>query len=354
MPSQLQQMIDTFERDAARDIATANRSLLSASLDAYARLAPAERLAPDNVRPAVRVFERLGMRAEKVDLLAQFLGQHPGIEDEAWARWERTDTLATLRRFDDAVESQREFHAWATEYLEAERMLWVMYDGSQALAWWASARLTEWLAMVSGLRDAVSVNEETRWDWFQLDRTEGLVLARDERTDASLGAADRITNLAARFPAWDQAEGVRLEAEFTRMEAFLRSARDVEFDAVADRVIERLSQFPAHHTDASGPPQQFATLCHNAGATLFVAQRYMRAIPLLREAIGSGGQSPHTHIWLGASIWATDRNREAALSALGEARDRDPSRSVWRRASSLAEFGELASGPEFKSACGGT
>ena len=126
---------------------------------------------------------------------------------EAWARWERTDTLALLRRFDDTVEAQRDFYAWAKQRLEPHCLLRVMYDGTQALAWWASGRLDAWLAIVHELRAAVPVNEGTRSGWFQLNRTEVRVLEQDERIDDALAAADRVGALADRFR-----RGIRLRA----------------------------------------------------------------------------------------------------------------------------------------------
>ena len=197
---------------------------------------------------------RLGKRTETVDLLTEYLAQDLDTDEEAWARWERTDTLALLRRFDDTVEAQRDFYAWAKQRLERHGLLRVMYDGTQALAWWASGRLDAWLAIVHELRAAVPVNEGTRSGWFQLNRTEVRVLEQDERIDDALAAADRVGALADRFPAWDQAEGVRLEADMARMSALTRGDRGPEFDAVADRVIARLAAFQSTYADASDGP----------------------------------------------------------------------------------------------------
>ena len=352
MTSELRQCVAEYERQAATDTGSADHSLLTDGLAAFQRLTAEQRLASGNVRAAAKLLFRLGKRTETVDLLTEYLAQDLDTDEEAWAGWERTDTLALLRRFDDTVEAQRDFYAWAKERLEPHCLLRVMYDGTQALAWWASGRLDAWLAIVHELRAAVPVNEGTRSGWFQLNRTEVRVLEQDERIDDALAAADRVGALADRFPAWDQAEGVRLEADMARMSALTRGDRGPEFDAVADRVIARLAAFQSTYADASDGPQQFGVLCHNAAARLFFARRYERAARLFRETIREG--APYlTYIWLAACAWATTQDRCEVMDLLRAAAKRDPSRSVWRRARLLAEFGDLADDEEFKAAAGG-
>ncbi len=241
-----------------------------------------------------------------------------------------------MRRFDETVEAQRDFYAWAKERLEPHGLLRVMYDGTQALAWWGSGQLDEWLAIVHELRAVVPVDERTRSGWFQLNRTEVGVLVRDERFDDALAAADRVGALADRFPEWEQAEGVRLEAEFTRMTVLTRAGRDEEFDAVADRVIARLAEFQTTHLDAAEGPQQYVMLCHNAAGRLFVAKRYERAARLFREAVRGRIPFYYTYICLAACVWATTRDRREVMDLLREAAKRDPSGSVWRRAQDAA------------------
>ncbi len=352
MTLELQQCVAEYERQAATDTGSADHSLLTDGLTAFERLTAEQRLSSGNVRAAAKLLFRLGKRTETVDLLTEYLAQDLDTEDEAWARWERTDTLALLRRFEETVEAQRGFYAWAKERLEPHRLPWVMADGTQALAWWASGQLDEWLAIVHELRAAVPVNECTRSWWFQLNRTEVRVLEQDERIDDALAAADRVGALADRFPEWDQAEGVRLEADLARMTALARADRGPEFEAVADRVTARVAAFRTTHADVADSPQQYVVLCHNAAARLFSARRYARAAPLFREAIREG--APYlTYIWLAACVWATTQDRGEVMDLLRAAAKRDPSRSVWRRARRLAEFGDLADDAEFKAAAGG-
>ena len=355
MTSELQHCIGAYERQAAVDISSADHSLLTDGMAAFQRLSAEQRLAPKNVRAAAQLFDRLGKTAVRVDLLTEYLARDLDTEEEAWARWERTDTLAVLRRFGDAVASQRGFYAWAAERLEPHRLLWVMHDGSQALAWWASGQLEAWLAIVRGLRTAVPVSERTRWWWFQLSRTEARVLEQDARIDDALVAADRISALADRYPAWEQVEGVRLEAEFARMGALSRGSRGPEFDAAADRVTARLAAFQSTYSNADRGPQQYGMLCHNAAAPLYFAQQYVRAAPLFRESIRArpGRATIDTYIWLAASVWATTHDRREVMGLLRTAANRDPSRSVWRRARVLAEFGDLADDVEFEAAARG-
>ena len=352
MTSDLQRCVAEYERQAAADSATADHSLLADGLAAFERLTPDQRLVSENVRAAVELFIHLRKRAETVDLLTDYLAQDLEGDDEEWARWERTDNLALMRRFEETVAAQRDDYAWAKERLEPHRWLRVMYDGTQALAWWGSGRLDEWLAIVHELRVAVPVDERTRTDWFVLNRTEVGVLGQAERFDDALAAADRVGALADRFPAWEQAEGVRIEADLSRMWMLTRADRDDEFDAVADRVIARLAQFQTTHSDAAQGPQQYGMLCHNAASRLYFAKRYERAARLFREAAREN--SPYlTFVWLAGCVWASNRDRGEVMDLLCEAAKRDPSGSVWRRAQQLPELADLADDEEVKAAAEG-
>ena len=349
MAVDLQQCVAEHERQRAVDAATADQSLLADALDAFERLSAEQRLETGNVRAAVKLLSRLGKRAETVDLLTEYLTQDLDTDDDAWARWERTDNLALMRRFDETVESQRDFYVWAKERLEPHRRVWVMYDGTQALAWWGAGRLDEWLGIVHELRADVPVDERTRTDWFVLNRTESRLLEEDDRIDDALAAAARVGELADRFPDWDKAAGVRLEADMSRMSVLTRAGREEEFDAVADRVVARLAEFDTTQEGAAEWPQQYWMLCHNAAAKLFFAKRYERAARLFREA--ARGNAPyHTYIWLAACALATSQDRRKAMDLMREAEKRDPSGSVWRRARMLPEFADLADDAEFTAA----
>lgn len=352
MTLDLQRCVADYEQQAAADAATADHSLLANGLVAFERLPPDQRLATDNVRAAVKLFNHLRKRAETVDLLTQYLAQDLETDDEEWARWERTDNLALMRRFEETVEAQRGDYAWAKERLEPHRWLRVMYDGTQALAWWGSGKLDEWLAIVHELRATVPVDERTRESWFHLNRTEVAVLERDERIDDALAAADRVVALADRFPEWDLAEMVRVEGDLTRMSVLTRAGRGEEFDAAADRVIARLAEFPATRTVAPDGPNQYAVLCHNAGARLYFAKRYERAARLFREA--ARAKAPYlTYIFLAACVWAGVKDRHEVMDCLREAAKRDPSGSVWQRAQKLPELADLADDEDVKAAAEG-
>jgi len=100
MTSDLQRLVAEHERQRAVDAGTADPTLLTDALTAIESLSAGERLETGNVRAAVNLLFRLGKRAETVDLLAEYLAQDLDTDDEAWARWERTDNLALMRRFD--------------------------------------------------------------------------------------------------------------------------------------------------------------------------------------------------------------------------------------------------------------
>lgn len=352
MTPDLQRCVAEYERQAAADAATADHSLLADGLAAFERSPLDQRLASDNVRAAVKLFMRLRKRAESVDLLTEYLARDLSTDDEEWARWERTDNLALMRRFEETVEAQRDDFAWAKARLEPHRWLRVMYDGTQALAWWGSGRLDDWLAIVHELRAAVPINECTREAWFHLNRTEARVLEQGERIDDALAAADRVGVLADRYPEWDWAEMVRLEGDLTRMSVLTRAGRDEDFDAAADRVIARLAEFPATPTVAPDGPNQYVVLCHNAAARLYSAKRYKRAARLFREA--ARGKAPYlTYIFLAACVWASTQDRHEVMDCLREAAKRDPSESVWRRAQRLPELADLADDEEVKAAAAG-
>ena len=112
MTSDLQRCVAEHERQRTVDAATADPALLADAWTAFESQSADQRLETGNVRAAANLLFRLGKRAETVDLLTEYLAQDLETDDEAWARWERTDSLALMRRYDETVESQRDFYAW--------------------------------------------------------------------------------------------------------------------------------------------------------------------------------------------------------------------------------------------------
>lgn len=83
-----------------------------------------------------------------VKVLSQYLTQPLTLEEESWARWELIDNLAMLDQCEEVVTYHRDFLAWAREHLSQDRLLWVMYDGTQAVCWRSASKGDEWLSKI--------------------------------------------------------------------------------------------------------------------------------------------------------------------------------------------------------------
>jgi hypothetical protein len=152
-----------------------------------------------------------------------FNGYEPRTPDEeAQARWQVVDRLATLGRCEEAVQAQREFLDWARDALDADRLLWVMSGDTQALCWIAVDRHDEWLGIfwqLLGSLNRRSTNRVARLDYL---RTAGLVLTRLGRKDDALRVAGMIRDLAREDPGWERRLWAQVEASV--IELYLHQA----------------------------------------------------------------------------------------------------------------------------------
>jgi len=303
-----------------------------------------------------------------IDLLARHLDQPLSTDEEAWARWHHTDFLAMRRRYAEAVRSHKEFLAWARRTLPADRLLWVMSDGTQALSWIQLGLQDEWLRIFTDVMASVAPSAENRLDRFYYLRTAGDLLINfghnDDKVQAgalreapirahdALQIAARMRDLAGEDPSWDRAFDITVQANILEQDVYL-AQRDIEqvrrlgiatTAALEDR-LRRLS------TMRDAEKERLRILYDNAAYPLYRARQYDLAIPLFTRSLDLGSASPHARTRLAASLWATTGDRQEALRLINEAAHRWYSpRPLLDLMRDLPEFQAVADDADFKRA----
>jgi tetratricopeptide (TPR) repeat protein len=317
-----------------------------------------EGMTAEVVRLGERFYRLTGEWDACIALLTRYLEQPLATEEEAWARWHRTDFLAMQRRYAEAVTAQKEFFAWASARLPPDRLLWVMSDGTQALAWQELGLRDEWLTIFAHVTARVTPTAGNRLDRFYYLRTAGHLLINfghtkeHIRADEALGLAGRMRDLAKEDRTWDRAFDILMQSYV--LELGVHQARGDTVPArrlglAATAALEDRLRGAA--TATADERERLAVLYDNTASALYQARRYDLAIPLFQRSIALGSPAPHARIWLAASLWATARDRAAALDLLHEAALRWYSpRRPWDYICGLPEFQDVADDAEFEQA----
>lgn len=260
------------------------------------------------------LYFHLGDKEAAVALLTRYLSQRLSPEEEAWARWNLTDYLAMLRRCDEAVLTQWAFLTWAGQALPLDRLLWVMYDGTQALCWWQTGQAETWLNIFQEIMRRVPATAENRFERHLYLRTAGMLLCRLNRPGEALTIAEQMRALTQEAPKWERSPEVQAEAYALQVTSY-HALKDE--DALREAGIlasELLLQ--GCGTATAFQRQRLAVMCNNVAAALYQARQYDLSIPLHQQAIALGTSSEHSYLWLAASLWATTQDRSQVLALL--------------------------------------
>ena len=188
--------------------------------------------------------------------------------------------------------------------------LWVMNDGTQALCWVAIGQGTAWLDIFHDLMTRADPTPENRLDRFYYLRTAAHVLMGLDRHDEALMLGDKIRDVANEDSEWEWAMDLRIEASALELYVYQHSGRTVDVRRVGLLALAMLDEYERTRSPLSlAAVRRLRTLSHNLAAPLYCAQQYDLAIPLFRSAIRQGTTSPHTYLWLAASLWATTKQR---------------------------------------------
>ncbi len=347
----VKQLLDEYRQQFKADTSSADQSLLEAARKTLNDLLNEQFqegcLATEAVHLANEVSYFFGGNKEfTVEVLAQYLTQPLSVEEESWARWELIDNLAMMGQCEEVVEKQRDFLAWAREYLPQDRLLWVMYDGTQAVCWRATSKGDEWLQIFDDIMAVITPSPENRYDRFIYLRTANRMYSQLEKFEEALQMANRIRDLSEEDQNWEASVGVRIESYASKIAVYWKLQSVPEIRRIGQNASVELEAYRAQNADLDfEQKRKLSTLFHNLAASLYFTRQYDLAIPLFRCAIKLGIWEHWTYSWLAASLWATTKSRSEVLSLLKQGADRVVGNyDAWTR---LPEFQDVVTDAQF-------
>jgi tetratricopeptide (TPR) repeat protein len=347
----VKQLLDEYRQQLKADATSADQSLLETARktlnDLLNRQFQEGCLETEAVHLANEVSYFFGGdKRFTVKVLSQYLTQPLTVEEDSWARWELIDNLAMLRQCEEVVTNHRDFLAWAREHLPQDRLLWVMYDGTQAFCWRAASKGDEWLQIFNDIMAVVTPSPENRYDRFIYLRTANRMYSELKKFEEALQIANRIRDLSEEDPTWESAFGVRIESYASEIAVHWKLQNVPEIRCIGQDASAELEAYRAQNVDLDfEQKRKLSTLYHNLAASLYFARQYDIAIPLFRSAINLGIWEHWTYSWLAASLWATTKSRFEVLSLLKQGSDRVVGNyDAWTR---LPEFQDVVTDAEF-------
>jgi tetratricopeptide (TPR) repeat protein len=339
-------LLIAYERQLESTTGTPDRSLLEAAKPLLEQRLKETVLDAETVRLGKALYAYLGNPEAVLQLLARYREQPLAPDEAAWTRWHEADNLAMLRRCEEAVEAQRNLYHWAMTVFPVGQSLWVMNDGTQAFCWVAIGQGTAWLDIFHDLMTRVGPTLENRLDRFYYLRTAAHVLMKLDRHDEALMLGDKIRDVANEDAEWEWAMDLRIEASALELHVYQHAGRTEDVRRVGLLAPAMLDEYERTRSPLSlAAVRRLCTLSHNLAAPLYLAQQYDLAIPLFRRAIRQGSTSPHTYLWLAASLWATTKQRTEVLPLLTQVAQRYP--GVGQQYRQLPEFQDVMNDPQF-------
>jgi len=288
----------------------------------------------DLVHVAHRVLlHQWDMRA-RVKLYDKYLAQDLPVEEEAWARWHRADSMAILGIGDvdwcrRAVEAQRELAEFVESKLSLTQLPWVWHDATMAGAWSRLDLTEEWLGRVEPVTENPVVVPENRTDRYELLNTASSmygVVGMSDRVQAMIAQMRRVLS---EDPRWGERQWAQDRLHKQEMGNALR-ARDLEAMRVAAREYEAW-------IEAQEPPMLPSPL-GDIGFRFLLAEDYGTAIHYCEKDVAGG--NPYTFVWYAAAVMGQSADIDRAAELLREARRRMPSEEVLAAFQNQAQFAE--------------
>lgn len=355
MAQDLAATLDAYAQQLRAHGGEPDRALLQQARQILAARLRSEGLTADVVHLGERLYRMAGEWDRCIALLTRYLAQPLPTDEEAWTRWHLTDFLAMQRRYEEAVHRHKEFFAWASERLAPDRLLWVMSDGTQALAWQEHGLRDEWLAIFTDVMARVAPSAGNRLDRFYYLRTAGHLLINfgqrqdDLRVDEALRIAGRMRDLAGEDPSWDRAFDIRMQSYVLEIAVYHAQGAAAQVRRVGQEAAAALADRRRGGAVMPAAEQErLAVLYDNLAGTLYHARQYDLAIPLFRASIALESPAPHARIWLAAALRATGGGRAEIVELLREAAQRWYSpRRPWDYVRGLPEFQDAGDDPDF-------
>ena len=253
--------------------------------------------------------------ALRVELHRKYSKYASAPKEVFWSRWQLVDTLALLKRCDEAVDEQLDFYKWSRQQLTAEYTLQTLYDSTQAQCWVAIGRFDDWATLYfEGVALLESRDTQRRTQCLFL-RTGAEMFLQQGRFDDAYEQVVQLEHINNEKPEWADYLVFWGGAITARLEIFRRQNQWSEYEKVVQQALVVLrKQFEALPDDRQEQEKVYQ-IAHDVGCCLVWAKHYTRAKPLLEFVAGRQG-SGITHLFLAACIWRADKDRAATLKYL--------------------------------------
>ena len=284
------------------------------------------------------------------DLMTQYRNQPLSLYEEAWARWIIIDCLALERNGDAVVAEQPAFLQWAMQSLPLEHCLFVLNDGTQALAWLLVGKQEQWFRLFEQLMAAVPPTHQNREDRFLCIRTAIAVHLHAGHPEKAHQLLPLFDQLELEGFTWEENMDMQTEIQAMHIEILGALQETEQLRQVGKEVTEQLITWKnSLHDPKPVQKRQIRRLCHNIASSFYETKQYDLAIPLFQMAIEYGVSTAHiTYAWLAASVWMRDHEQAPVAALLQQAERYDPSGKIIEMIRSLPELQDFPYEPQFQ------
>lgn len=346
-PQRVSELLTEFERAGTwRPDRKNNEHLLSEALRLIE--SAGQDLSSDLVHLFARLLDHQWDVPARVELLAKYLEQELPVEEEAWARWERADSMAVLGATagpDEwsarAVEAQRELAEFVTREMSAAELPWVWHDSTMAGAWTRIGLRDEWLTLVEPVIENAVTVPENRSDRFELLFTAASIydiVGKSERVDEMVAA---MREVLVEDPAWHERQWAE---DRLHKQAVMRCLHRDDHEGM-----RAAAQNYRRWVDSQSPPVMPSPL-GDIGFLFLLAEDYETAIHYCQAGIESGDPFGYTFVWYAASVMGKSGDVELAGELLGEARSRMAPEEVLAAFRQRPEFAAHLDDPRLREA----
>lgn len=318
---QLRNMFDAYVEKVEADPASRDDILKQASIEIEEVLSgeitpEMVHLAVDDIYP---YMGSLGME-KRLPLLRKYMNIAPDVEERFWAHKGLVNTLAHLRKSQEAIEEQKRLYRWACQNSE-KHVLRVISNLSIAGCWKAEGRIDDWIKLYNEASERLenpAVSQYTRCNFLQFGAE---ILRRNDRLDAALLELEKL----------ERANGKPGRKNYFRFWLAVRENKLLLYNAQEDwerfdQVYTELNTFlegEMKKLDVGFPVNTYELIwaVHNVGCCMVWSKKYNEAKRWLQVAVDMGNFNEYSHFMLAISIWASEKNRENTLHYLKMAED---------------------------------
>ena len=300
------------------------------------------------------IYPHLGSHGmeKRIPLLRKYMGDAQDETERYWAHKGIVNSLAFLRKNQEAIEEQTRLYLWACEHSE-KYVLRIISNLSMAGCWKAEGRIDEWFQLYNEASERLenpAVSQYSRCDFLQFGAE---VLRRNDKIEESLLEIEKL----------EHANGKPGRKNYFRFWLAVRENRlllykEQEDWARFDQVWTELNTYiegEMKKLDANFPVNTYELIwaVHNVGCCMVWSKKYSEGSRLLQIAVDMGNFNEYSHFMLAVAIWASEKDREKTLHYLKFAEDNYVDSSYNYMDSYYAsflktpEFSDVVDDPEF-------